>query len=128
MKETRKGLSHFLAAFGYSVQGLASAVRHESAFRLELLLGLVHYALVLLVPMSAVERLLLAVAWPLLLVTELLNSAVENVVDLASPEWHELAKRAKDTGSAAVFVAASVPVGLWLYVLLKAARVLPPCA
>lgn len=125
MKETRKGLAHFRAAFGYSMQGLVAAIRHESAFRLELVLGVVHYVLVMLVPTSEPVRIALILSWPFLLVVELLNSSVENVVDLASPEWHELAKRAKDMASAAVFVAALVPSGLWLYVaVVRLTRVL----
>jgi diacylglycerol kinase (ATP) len=89
----------------YSLQGLRAAWRHELAFRLEVAV------LVLLLPAAwwlgkdGVARALLVGSWGLVLVVELVNSAVEAVVDRLGPERHELAGRAKDLGSAAVFAA-----------------------
>lgn len=98
------GLTRVIHATGYSMKGLGSAWRHEAAFRQELLL------IVLLTPLAFVvgadlmqTLLLLCLAW-LVVVVEILNSAVEAVVDRIGSEHHELSGRAKDLGSAAVFI------------------------
>jgi diacylglycerol kinase (ATP) len=98
-----KGLGHFIASLRNSKDGIVAVVREDVAFRHELLLGIVHLPLACLVPMSCAMRLLLVVLWFIILTVELLNSAIEKIVDLVSPEWSLLAKRAKDYGSAAVF-------------------------
>ena len=118
MKETSTGIRHFLAAFRYSMAGFRTAVR-ESAVRQELVLGAASYTALWFVPFPAAVKLLLGTLWVLVLVTELLNTSVEAVVDLASPDWHELAKRAKDLGSAAVFAMLVVFFGAWAYALVK---------
>lgn len=88
----------------WSLRGLAQAFRHESSFRLEVYLFAVLAPLGIVLGATPVERVLLVGALVLVLVVELLNSALEAIVDKASPEYHELAGRAKDMGSAAVFV------------------------
>lgn len=106
------GLAHFFAAFRYSMSGLRYALR-ETAIRQELALGIVLLAFVVLVHISTVLKLILISLWFFVLVTELLNTAVEAVVDLVSPEYHELAKKAKDIGSAAVFCALVALFSVW---------------
>ena len=124
LKGGRNEIRRLFHASRFSTEGLCSAVRWESAFRLEVILGVVHYILLFRIEMSAALRIVLAVLWMLMLVVELLNSAVEAVVDLVSPEWNELAKRAKDYGSAAVFcVILGIVIG-WLSVLVP---IVPAC-
>jgi len=112
------GLRRILNATRYSLEGVAAAARHEAAFRQELLLAAVLVPLGLWLGADGVERALLAGSVLMVLVVELLNSAVEAVVDRASPEHHELAKRAKDYGSAAVMVALAVTGLVWVLLLL----------
>jgi len=112
------GLRRILYATRYSLEGVAAAARHEAAFRQELLLAAVLVPLGLWLGADGVERALLAGSVLMVLVVELLNSAVEAVVDRASPEHHELAKRAKDYGSAAVMIALAVTGLVWVLLLL----------
>ena len=105
-------------AFGYSMSGLAAAYRNEAAFRQEVLLAAVLVPLALFLPASGAGRALMVGSVMLLLVVELLNSAVEATVDRVSLDDHSLAKRAKDIGSAAVMIAlVNVPI-TWALVLL----------
>jgi diacylglycerol kinase (ATP) len=104
-------------AFFYSLAGLGAAYKHEDAFRQEVLLAVVLIPAVFFLPASGAGRALMVGAVLLVLIVELLNSAVEAAVDRISLENHELAKRAKDIGSAAVMLALiNVPV-VWLLVL-----------
>jgi diacylglycerol kinase (ATP) len=112
------GIQRLLNATRYSIEGLAAAVRHEAAFRQELLLAAVLVPVGIWLGEDGVERAQLAGSVLLVLVVELLNSAVEATVDRASPEDHPLAKRAKDLGSAAVMVALAAAALVWLLVLL----------
>ena len=112
------GLRRILNATRYSLEGVAAAARHEAAFRQELLLAAVLVPLGLWLGADGVERALLAGSVLMVPVVELLNSAVEAVVDRASPEHHELAKRAKDYGSAAVMIALAVTGLVWVLLLL----------
>lgn len=110
---TRKtGLAHFCAAFRYSMAGLRSAV-HETAVRHELYLGAIHFAALTFVDLGWLVSLVLSAFWAFVVVVELLNTAIEVVVDLASPRYHELAGRAKDLGSAAVFLALTIFFCSW---------------
>lgn len=112
------GLRRILNATRYSLAGLTAAARHETAFRQELLLAAVLVPLGLWLGADGVERALLAGSVLMVLVVELLNSAVEAVVDRVSLDDHELAKRAKDYGSAAVMIALGLVGLIWLLVLL----------
>jgi diacylglycerol kinase (ATP) len=104
-------------AFLYSLAGLADALRNETAFRQEALLAALLIPATFFLPATGIGRALLIGSVVLVLIIELVNSAVEAVVDRASPENHPLAKRAKDFGSAAVFLAlVNVPV-VWTLVL-----------
>lgn len=114
----KTGLRRILNAAHYSADGLRAAYRHEDAFRQEIWLTLIAVPLALWLGDTVVERALMIASVVLVLVVELLNSAVEATVDRVSLERHELAKRAKDVGSAAVLVAllnAAVVWGLLLF-------------
>ena len=114
----KTGLQRLLNALEYSLQGLASAFRHEEAFRQESLLALILVPAALLAPVSGIEKALMIASVLLVLVVELLNSAVEAAVDRISLENHRLAKRAKDIGSAAVFLSLINVAVVWVLILL----------
>jgi diacylglycerol kinase (ATP) len=114
----KTGLRRLLNAAGYSFSGLAAAARHEDAFRQELVLAAIMVPLGLWLGHGGVERALLVGSVLLVLIVELLNSAVEATVDRVSLDDHSLAKRAKDVGSAAVMVALVNVAAVWLLILL----------
>lgn len=97
----------------YSLQGLRACFRHEEAFRTELVLALILTPLAFWAARSALELVLLLGVMVLVLIVELLNSAVESVVDLHGRERRELAGRAKDQGSAAVMLSMALCVLVW---------------
>lgn len=120
MESARKGktgLRRLLDATRYSIAGLAEAARHETAFRQELLLAAVLLPLGIYLGENGAERALLAGSVLLVLVVELLNTAIEATVDRISVEDHPLAKRAKDLGSAAVMLSLLLLGVVWLLVL-----------
>lgn len=104
-------------ALVWSWKGLRAAWRHEASFRLEAYLSVVLFPLGFWLGQDAIEKAMLCGSLILVLSAELLNSAIEAVVDKASPEFHELAGRAKDMGSAAVFVLMLNVVLCWALVL-----------
>ncbi|HEX9184053.1 MAG TPA: diacylglycerol kinase [Burkholderiales bacterium] len=112
------GIRRLVNATRYSLEGLAAAARHEAAFRQELLLAVILLPLGLWLGANGVERALLAGSVLLVLIVELLNSAVEAAIDRISAEHHELAKRAKDYGSAAVMLSLALTGVVWVLVLL----------
>jgi diacylglycerol kinase (ATP) len=101
----KRGLRRLVNAFNYSMSGLRLAYRHEEAFRQEILGAVILLPIACLIPVTPVERVLLIGTVLLVLIVELLNSSVEAAVDRAGLDTHHLAKRAKDIGSAAVFLA-----------------------
>ena len=111
------GLTRILRAFRYSFQGLAQALRNEAAFRQELMLAVVVIPAGLYLGHGGVERALLVAPMLLILVVEILNSAVEAVVDRFGTEPHPLAGMAKDMGSAAVLLCFLLLGTVWLLVL-----------
>lgn len=111
------GLKRIYKAFFYSLSGLKLAYKDEAAFRQELLLAAVLTVLCLVLPLESWLRIALVSSHALVLITELLNTAVEAVVNKVSPEYNEDAKKAKDTGSSAVLIALSLAAGLWCYAL-----------
>ena len=113
----KTGLTRLWNALGYSREGLCAAWKNEAAFREEVLLACVAIPLALYLGNTGVERALLLGSILLILIVEILNSAVEAVVDKASPEKHELAKRAKDMGSAAVLLSLVFAATVWGLVL-----------
>jgi diacylglycerol kinase (ATP) len=113
----KTGLRRVWNAIFYSVEGLRAAYRHEEAFRQEVLLAAVLMPVALLLPVSGVGKAVMIASVLLVLLVELLNSAVEATVDRISLENHQLAKRAKDIGSAAVFVSLANVLVVWVLVL-----------
>lgn len=109
----RTGLDRIVHAAGYSLDGMTAAYRNESAFRQESWLAVVLIPLAFWLGQGWVEVALLAGSVLLVLVVELLNSAVEATVDRISFELHDLAKRAKDFGSAAVFISLALCGAVW---------------
>jgi diacylglycerol kinase (ATP) len=112
-----RGPRQILAAFMWSMKGLHAAYRHEASFRLEVWLAVVVIPLGLWLGDGAAEKILLILFPVLVLSAELLNSAIEAVVDKVSPEFHELAGRAKDMGSAAVFLLLVMVAVSWVLIL-----------
>jgi diacylglycerol kinase (ATP) len=107
------GLGRLWRATGYSLAGLGAAYKNEAAFRQEVWLAAVLIPLTFLLPLSLLFQVVLVATVLGVLVTELLNSSLEAVVDLASPDHQPLAKRAKDMGSAAVLVSLIILVIAW---------------
>lgn len=114
----KTGLRRLKNAFGYSMHGFAAAFRHEDAFRQEVLLALIMTPLACYLGDTAVERALMISSLLLVLIVELINSAIEAAVDHTSTERHPLAKQAKDIGSAAVFIALLMVVVVWSLILV----------
>jgi len=108
-----------LNATQYSLAGLAAAAKHEDAFRQELILVVLLTPLALWLGNTGVERALMIGSLILVLIVELLNSAIEATVDRISFENHRLAKRAKDIGSAAVMLSLANAALVWLLILLR---------
>ncbi len=112
-----RGLARLVRAAGYSCHGLAQAFRGEAAFRQELLLAAVVIPSGLYLGRTGVERALLVAPMLLVLIVELLNSAIEAAVDRSGTERHPLAGMAKDMGSAAVLLSLLLLAATWLLVL-----------
>lgn len=116
----KTGFRRLLNAFGYSLQGFRAAWQNEAAFREEAMLTIVLTPVALLLPVTGLEKLLLILSLLLLVLVELLNSAVEAVVDRIGPEIHPLSGRAKDLGSAAVLIACLILGLTWLFIAVPA--------
>ncbi|MSQ54437.1 MAG: diacylglycerol kinase [Betaproteobacteria bacterium] len=112
------GVRRLVAAARYSLQGFAAALRHEEAFRMEVGLAMVLVPAGIWIGASGTAKALLAGSVLLVLVIELLNSALESAVDRISPDDHPLSGRAKDIGSAAVVLSIGGAVLTWTLVLL----------
>lgn len=115
----KTGLRRLINAFGYSMDGFKAAYKHEDAFRQEVLLSLVLIPLAFYLESEALHRILMVGSVLLVMIVELLNSAVEAVVDRVSIERHALAKRAKDIGSAAVLLALINLTVVWGLILFN---------
>ena len=114
------GLKRIWNALFYSLDGFAAAFKYEDAFRLEVLLALILIPLVFSMHVSGLAKALLIASVLLVLIVELVNSAIEAVTDRVSLENHVLAKRAKDFGSAAVMLSVINALVVWALVLLGA--------
>jgi diacylglycerol kinase (ATP) len=114
----RVGLDRMLRAAGYSIEGLKTAYRGESAFRQEFFLAVVMLPAAFILGATWIEVAVLAGSVLLVLIVELLNSGIEAAIDRVSLELHDLSKRAKDLASAAVFLSLLLCAGIWLTALL----------
>ncbi|AQW57924.1 MULTISPECIES: diacylglycerol kinase [Vibrio] len=116
-KPGNTGIQRILKASVYSLQGLKAAVKHEAAVRQELALLMAAVLLLCWLDVSQIQRIVMLGTVVLVLIVELINSAIEAVVDRIGVEKHELSGRAKDIGSAAVFVALLFAAFTWSYIL-----------
>ena len=114
MKPGEKGLTRLVSATRYSLKGLRAAWRHEAAFRQEATLALAFVPLAFFVGESLVHTLVLLVVCALVILAELINTAIETVVDRISQERHPLSGQAKDLGSAIVFVTLMLFLATWV--------------
>jgi diacylglycerol kinase (ATP) len=112
-----KGFKRIVAATKYSFHGLKLAAQTESAFKQELIASLVLIPLAIWLGDSSIEQSLLISSVVFVMIVELLNTAVEAVVDRVSPDFHELSRQAKDLGSAAVFLSISLASLVWVLLL-----------
>jgi diacylglycerol kinase (ATP) len=117
--KSKNGLQRILAATGYSIAGLKAAWQNEAAFRQELVVVVIATVVALALPVSAFQKLVLVAAMVLVLIVELVNSAIEAIVDRISLERHPLSKNAKDLGSAAVMLAVGIALATWGVVLFN---------
>lgn len=118
-KPGNTGLRRIVLAAGYSKQGLMATFKHEAAFRQELLLLLVLAPIALWAGDSLLEKALLIAVLLLVLIVEIINSAIESVVDRLGGDHHELSGRAKDQGSAAVLLALLLAALVWAAILVS---------
>jgi diacylglycerol kinase (ATP) len=115
----KTGVQRLLNAFSYSLNGLESAFRHEDAFRQEALLAAVLIPIALLLDVGGPAKALMIASVLVVLIVELLNSAIEAAIDRISLDQHRLSKRAKDIGSAAVFLSLVNVAIVWALVLVE---------
>ncbi len=112
-QKSRTGLNRVLHAAGYSLEGLRAGWG-ETAFRQEAIMAMVLVPASLWVGRNWMEVAMLVAVVVLVLVTELLNTGIETAIDRIGPEWHDLSKRAKDMGSAAVLLSLLLCTGVWV--------------
>ncbi|MCU6433013.1 diacylglycerol kinase [Undibacterium sp. Jales W-56] len=117
--KSKSGVKRIFSAFFYSIDGFKSAWKNEHAFRQELILVVIGMAVALALPVSSFEKLMMIASLLLILVVELINSAIEAVVDRVSLERHTLSKNAKDFGSAAVLLTLLISLGTWGVILFN---------
>lgn len=112
--------NHFVRLYkasGYSLAGLKSTFKYEQAFRLEIYLSIILIPLAVWLANTPIELVLMIGSWVIVMIVELLNSAVEATVDRIGSEMHELSGRAKDIGSAAVMMSVFLSLFTWLAIL-----------
>lgn len=114
----KTGLRRLMNAMGYSLQGFQAAFKHEDAFRQEVFLAIVMIPLGVYLGETPAEQALMIASVLLVLIVELINSAIEAAVDHTSLARHPLAKQAKDIGSAAVFIALVIVAVVWGLILI----------
>ena len=114
----RRGLNRVWHATGYSIAGLRAGW-HETAFRQEAIASIVLIPAAFWLGRSWVETVLLAGTVILIMIVELLNTGIETAIDRIGPEWHDLSKRAKDMGSAAVLLSLLLCAGTWALALFQ---------
>jgi len=113
------GLRRIINAAGYSWKGYKAAWKYEAAFRQEVVLGIIGTFIALGLPVSVLAKLVLIGSMVLVIIVEIINSAIEAVVDRFGEEWHTLCGRAKDMGSAAVLLALLWSLVVWIALLVE---------
>ncbi len=122
MKSKAKGIRRLIDAALYSVAGIRAAWRNEEAFRIEAIAAVFLVPAAFYISRSTVELALLVGTCLIVLITELVNSAIETIVDRIGDEYHELSGRAKDIGSAAVFISLIMLLFVWGAIILDRCR------
>jgi diacylglycerol kinase (ATP) len=117
--KSKSGVKRIFSAFTYSIDGFKAAWQNEQSFRQEMLVVVIGTVAALSMKISAFEKLMLVAVLVLVLVVELINSALEAVVDRISLEPHPLSKNAKDLGSAAVALSIGIALAAWAVVLFN---------
>ena len=117
-QKARKGLNRVWHALGYSVAGLRAGW-HETAFRQEAVASVILLPTAFWLGQNWVESVLLAGTVILVMIVELLNTGIETAIDRIGPEWHDLSKRAKDMGSAAVLLSILLCAGTWVLAIFQ---------
>lgn len=117
LQKKRRGLSRVIHAFGYSLQGLQAGM-HEPAFKQEAYIAFVLIPLSFYLGSNWVETALLSGSVVFVLIVELLNTGLESAIDRVGPQWHDLSKRCKDLGSAAVLLSIVLCMSIWLSALV----------
>jgi diacylglycerol kinase (ATP) len=113
----RRSFRNFIASVRYSVEGFFAALKHEPSFREDLIFAVLLVPLAIILPVNAVSTALMIASLILILIVELLNSAIEWIIDYLRPERHPLAKRIKDMASAAVFLSYINCIVVWVIML-----------
>ncbi|MBS0664083.1 MAG: diacylglycerol kinase [Verrucomicrobia bacterium] len=113
----RRTYRNFFASVRYAVEGFFAAVKHEPSFREDLLFAILLLPIAIKLPVNAVSTAVMIASLILILIVELLNSAIEWIIDYLRPEQHPLAKRIKDMASAAVFLSYINCVAVWAILL-----------
>jgi diacylglycerol kinase (ATP) len=116
LQKQRRGLDRVVHAFGYSMQGLKAGM-HEPAFKQEAYLAFILIPLSFFVGSNWVEISILSGSVVFVMTVELLNTGLESAIDRVGPQWHDLSKRCKDLGSAAVLLSILLCMGIWLAAL-----------
>jgi len=120
--DKKTGVARIFRAWKFSYFGFIHAMKHEAAFRQEYVVSLILLPILLFMPVGVPLKLLILGGHCFVMVTELLNSAIEAVVDLVSPDFHTLAKQAKDMGSLAVLISIKFLVICWLVAIYSALK------
>lgn len=118
MKSQYKGIKRIIKAFGYSYDGLAAAFASEQAFRQDLLFCALNTILALILPFSLVFKALIVAANLFILFAELVNTAIETIIDRISEEYHSLSKKAKDIGSLLVLISFINEIIIWIFAVI----------
>lgn len=117
-KTDRKGVKHIISSAGFSLAGLVSAVKNETAFRQELILFAILMPVSFWIGRSVLEEIMLIGSCLVVMIAELLNSAIEAAIDRIGDEYHILSKQAKDMGSAAVFLSLILLATVWIMIMV----------
>jgi len=113
----RRDFRNFIASIRYSIDGFVAATKHEPSFREDLLFAILLVPLAIILPINAVSTAVMVGSLFLIIIVELLNSAIEWIIDYLRPERHPLAKRIKDMASAAVFLSYLNCIAIWMIIL-----------
>lgn len=117
--KSKSGMKRIMPAMGYAIAGLKAAWKHEHAFRQEMVMVIILSITALALPISAFQKMFLISLLVFVLIVELINSAIEAIVDRVSLERHPLSKNAKDMGSAAVMLSIFMCGACWIVVLFN---------